>query len=406
MSGRLVHYFPRIWPGGGPPGYLYNLRSALSEHFPDAPVEVVTLMERHDRYSYVGEHIGRRSGAIRGLVRRYAPASWKRRRAYSRYLRVWHTETIPASARGRLAKAAAIVFHDPRSAWWYFRDGGGGTSQRVYVELHAPVDVATEDAADLTAHYGESTLWDNLADGIAEVELGTYERAHGIIVPCPGAVDSYFSCRADLKSRFTRLTFHHVLPGAPRMHASTTREAVRRRLGAADDELLVGFFGRYHRHKGFDVFCDVAALAHHRGRRSLRFLSAGDGWIRPPALPNYTNLGWLGLDLADVLNAVDCLLQPNRHTFLDLMFIEAMSVGKPIVTTAIGGGRWLASVAKGVLAVEPDPQRLLDAVESALPEARRVELGRANRDTYHAVFTLRAFAERHIAFAKAVLDGA
>jgi glycosyltransferase involved in cell wall biosynthesis len=88
------------------------------------------------------------------------------------------------------------------------------------------------------------------------------------------------------------------------------------------------------------------------------------------------------------------------------MFIEAMSAGKPIVTTAIGGGRWLASVAKGVLAVELDPHRLLDAVESALPEARRVELGRANRDTYDATFTLRAFAERHISFARAVLDGA
>jgi glycosyltransferase involved in cell wall biosynthesis len=190
------------------------------------------------------------------------------------------------------------------------------------------------------------------------------------------------------------------------MHPSTAREAVRQRLGVQGHERLIGFFGRYHPHKGFDVFCEVAALAHQRGRHALKFISAGDGWVQPPGLPNYANLGWLGPDLADVLNAVDCLLQPNRHTFLDLIFIEAMSVGRPIVTTAVGGGRWLASVAKGVVAVELNPRPLLDAVESAVLEATRVELGRVNRDTYDATFTLRAFAERHIAFARAVLDGA
>lgn len=406
MSGRLAHYFPHIRPGGGPAGYLYNLRSALREHDPDAPVEVIALEERHARRSYLGEHAARRFGTVRDLLRRYAPGAWKRRRAYWRYLRAWGAGAIPAVARRRLRQAAAVVFHDPRSAWWYLKEGGGGPSQRVYVELHAPVDVATEDAADLAAYYGESVLWDELRDRITERELGTYERAQGIIVPCGEAVDAYFVRSADLRRRFERLTFHHVLPGAPPMQSVVAREVVRRRLGARGDELLIGFFGRYHRHKGFDIFCEVAALAHRRGRRSLKFLSAGDGWVRPPALPNYTNLGWLGPELADVLHAVDCLLQPNRYTFLDLIFIEAMSAGKPIVTTATGGGRWLASVAGGVLAVEHDPHRLLDAVESALPEERRVELGRANRAVYDATFTLRAFAERHRAFGRAVLDGA
>jgi glycosyltransferase involved in cell wall biosynthesis len=142
--------------------------------------------------------------------------------------------------------------------------------------------------------------------------------------------------------------------------AEARRAAARRRLGVADDEVLVGFLGRLAPQKAPDLalqvftavaeqHASVARLAGTRAEglgagRRIRFVLGGDG---PDAARVRAQLAGTGMAErvqqvrdaigADLIPAFDVFLMTSRYESAPYACLEALNAGAVIVTTDVGG---------------------------------------------------------------------
>ena len=407
MTRAVAHYYPFIRPGGGPAGYLFNLRLALIGQTSRDLIEVVAAHESATRSSWLASARVDHESRWRALKRRTMRYKARRFVTAWRVASRWRSGRLAQSVYESLTTYPAVVFHDPRHAWWYLRQGGGPREQQLFVMPHSPVDAASEEVYWLRAEHGQQYDWSKLRESLRRLELRIYRRAHGIIVPVREAVDAYFEGSGTLREQFLGLRFHDIPSGAEVMTTTTPPEDIRQRLGVGERQVLVGFFGRYDELKGFDRYLEVvrAAAARHPGR--FVFISGGAGWLKPDTLPGYQDLGWLADDLGNYMNAADLVMAPNQHTLFDLGILEAMSLGKVVLTTATGGNRWLSNVTPGVIVASPPEVNVyLDALVELTKLGKLRLLGRRNLDVYLSQFTLDAFVRRHLDFASRVLASA
>lgn len=151
---------------------------------------------------------------------------------------------------------------------------------------------------------------------------------------------------------------------------------------------VIGFLGSLNGSKGIDVLRD--AVFELNGSRPVRLAVAGDGPLRPlleeaakmPRAPSISLLGRLpGLDVPRFLSAVDVLALPSYDEGLPRAVLEAMSMARPIVASAVGGVPELIQHGVNGLLVPPgDRAALVEALKSLIEDdALRAQLGRRAR---------------------------
>jgi glycosyltransferase involved in cell wall biosynthesis len=116
--------------------------------------------------------------------------------------------------------------------------------------------------------------------------------------------------------------------------------ALRATWGIGTSETVVGIVGRLAAIKNHDLFLRVAALA----RDPARFVVYGDGGERDHLVHRAAELGladrvvFAGTRDADEIYAsLDVAALTSRNEGTPLAIIEAMAVGKPVISTAVGG---------------------------------------------------------------------
>lgn len=158
----------------------------------------------------------------------------------------------------------------------------------------------------------------------------------------------------------------------------------RRTMAIADDEIVVGFFGRLVREKGIAVFCDTIDELMRRNVK-LRVLVVGDGPARDlfaSRLPQAIFAGFQsGAALPRALASMDILFNPSVTETFGIVTLEAMSCGVPVVgANAPGTSSLIADGVDGRLITEGDVKGFADAIEAyAADPAERAAGGAAGR---------------------------
>ncbi|MGC8555951.1 MAG: glycosyltransferase family 4 protein [Conexivisphaera sp.] len=121
--------------------------------------------------------------------------------------------------------------------------------------------------------------------------------------------------------------------------------AIKRRY-ASDSERMVFFVGRMVHEKGVSVLVD-AALELLGRRRDVKFVLAGDGPLRLDLMRRVESSGlaekfyFLGFvsdeELAELYAAADLAVFPSIYEPFGIVALEAMSMGKPVVVSDVGG---------------------------------------------------------------------
>lgn len=165
------------------------------------------------------------------------------------------------------------------------------------------------------------------------------------------------------------------------------RGGLRRALGFAADELVVGFVGRLCAQK--DPGLLLEAFARLRGDHPrARLAMVGDGPLRHALhrrgarLELGDRVRWLGArPAAAVMPAFDVLALPSRYEGLPYVLLEALAAGLPIVATDVGGVRLAVEEGENGYVVPCGvADRFADALASLLADpARRERAGRAAR---------------------------
>jgi L-malate glycosyltransferase len=127
-------------------------------------------------------------------------------------------------------------------------------------------------------------------------------------------------------------------------HRDEVQRQVRAELAVPDDELLVLTVANLRTEKGYDTLLEAARLAIGRGAR-VHFVSVGWGPLAETLAQERDRAGLAGRftflgrrdDSLRIMTGADVFVLPSHQEGLPLALMEAMSVGLPIVATAIGG---------------------------------------------------------------------
>jgi glycosyltransferase involved in cell wall biosynthesis len=178
---------------------------------------------------------------------------------------------------------------------------------------------------------------------------------------------------------------------------------VRAELGIPADAFVVGAVTVFRPQKALEVMIGAAAQA-AESVPGLHVLLAGDGPDRARVEAQVQSLGLAGRvhipgarrDVSDVLAALDVFALSSDFEGSPLAVIEAMSAGKPIVATRVGGvPDLLAGGRAGVLVPPRDEAALARAIVDLAGDAGlRERLGAAARERQRAELTLASTVER------------
>lgn len=172
---------------------------------------------------------------------------------------------------------------------------------------------------------------------------------------------------------------------------------------------IIGNVGRLTKQKGMRYFIDAASLVFEKNEKT-RFYIVGDG-EEMESLQKYAKrklpegvICFLGYrdDVQNVISQFDFLVLSSLWEGLPLTPIEAFSVGKTVIATAVDGTvEIIKDGVDGYLVRAKDSIQLANKITQLIldPEQRRM-MEKNARNTYNTEFSFNKLKERYITFYK------
>ncbi|QHQ36459.1 DUF6212 domain-containing protein [Algicella marina] len=390
---------------GGPPGYLANLAAGLEESGLAAQVDLITRnpgdTSRTPRKPFAPEarplfssHTRRREDAApEGEA---ATARAHRQAAFAARTDWMH---IPPANLRRLDPQARHIIHahtttDILKLHNTLTRHGCRHTVRLALTSHCPEIPAKEwseklysegaSAAAAELHFRNHRFLDHLA----------FHHSDILIFPCAEAMEPYRSTFSDFARCFGQRDTRFVPTGATPPKLATPREAVRA-AHALGDTFTACYIGRHNAAKGYDILARAGAALLAK-EEDLAFLIGGHpGPLAAPGHPRWIEHGWTETP-GDLVAAADVFVLPNRQTYFDLMLLEVLAIGIPVLAARNGGNRFFEGLSPGIMLYDSEAE-LAEGLRHlrALPAEQRVSLGAANRELYEQRFTPAQFARAY-----------
>ncbi|MBZ5555771.1 MAG: glycosyltransferase [Acidobacteriia bacterium] len=397
---KIAHIGPPLARRGGPAGYLLQLSAVAERHAKDATHTLTFPRPEAPAPRRPPGVAARVRSALRPIKHAlvgspvfYRPSEAELRRpggAIDALLTAAMQTTCTDAAHSidaALAENVDVFFaHDPGVAERLLELRRPG--QQVWSMMHAPMPVGL----DLAWAWGIPEWdWKDIAalpdtNRWMRWELGICSAVDRLITPCPEAAAEI--ARAD--PRFAALNFDYVLTGAAgpaRSFPHETQAQLRRHWHLPAGVPVGLFIGAPLPYRGLDVLLDaVAGLP-----QSVPGIIAVAGPSRE-RLRGHARVRALGSvrDVADLLHAVDFVVNVNRFNLFDLSTIEAAEAGRPMLLHATGGNLRFQQLGLGcVMLPGLDTATVTSGLHDlfTMTEARRAELGDASRRCYERHLT-------------------
>ncbi|WIY27742.1 glycosyltransferase [Parasedimentitalea psychrophila] len=174
--------------------------------------------------------------------------------------------------------------------------------------------------------------------------------------------------------------------------------------GISKDAVVIAKIGRLTAQKDHDNFLHAVSILAKR-QPEAHFLIVGDGELLGKVRERARGLG-LGDDrltftgnlreMPELLAAIDIFVLASKWEGLPMVLLEAMAMGVPIVSTAVGGVPELIQDGEnGMLVTPTDPAALAGAVRHLIADPpARLRLGEAGLATVRARFSGAAMMDR------------
>ncbi len=183
-----------------------------------------------------------------------------------------------------------------------------------------------------------------------------------------------------------------------------TRARLRAELGAAPDEVVLFFGGRFHPVKALDRLIDAVARLCQQNSIPIKLLLAGSGELEADLRQQVREAGleevvvFLGFrgDIPELLMAADVVVLPSHWEGVPIILLEAMAARRPIVATRVGGVPEIVSDEVTGLLTEPDDvPALVEALARlvASPELR-AQMGEAGFAAAKSRFAIDVYLEQ------------
>lgn len=379
MKKALIFYSEdSLKPSGGPAGYLYNLRMGLQSCKSDA-VEV-SFYSKAPR-------------PLRETVKKKDMVP-KRIRELRRAIKDIRYEKEAYPVFEDLNDYDMIHFHST-DMMFLTRKSLKDYRGKVILTSHSPCVMYKEKLEWLNPF--DYKLFKKKIDRIENIDTYAFERADAIIFPCPEAEEPYSHTWERYASIRDEKKLKYMTTGIVGCKAKVGRNEYRKKYNIPEDAFVVSYAGRHNEIKGY---ADLKELGEKMLEKypDVYFLIAGveqpmtglehDRWIE---------VGWT-TDPHSLIAASDAFVLPNRETYFDLILLEVISLGVPIVLTETGGNNYFKQYGLSGLRFytgsEEAQKRLLEIKAMSSEEYSEARSGLLK--LFADEFTVEKFTERYL----------
>lgn len=372
MAKRILIITPFIKPGGGPPGYVYNLMSGVQQLLKEKKLT--------NQFEFLG-NISRQRNKATG-------ENFKSEKLNFRLLMFELLTYIGLrpllSKKVRIAKKKInstdfVVFQGFQD--FYLAKYAHSKGIKVAYMPHSPSIMA--DEYKMLCFLNKQPCDELQYKKFKRIESSLIDTCDYIIFPSSGASTEYKDMFSQELSKKNTL---YIKSGVDIF---------------ADDQKIVNlkktvnilFAGRYVYHKGYDLFCDAAELVIKK-TKNIIFFTAGDGPMKRSSI-YIKDLGWRD-DIFNVIKNSDIVVIPNRIAYYDLFPLECAALGKPMVMTNVGGNAdQLIEFPDCVACEKINSESLSNAILTAINfYNENTNWGGRNKIKYDSDFTSRSLAKR------------
>lgn len=165
-----------------------------------------------------------------------------------------------------------------------------------------------------------------------------------------------------------------------------------------ENQLKVCFIGRHSEIKGYDKLIQIANNVLEKSNEVAFIIGGQILNDKYPKNQQWLELGWV--KTSDLLKEIDLFILPNKQTYFDLILLEVLRQGVPVLISATGGNKWFENKSRGILLYEYND--VVEASNQILKclEYKRVgllsKLGQENRTLYENELTLSRYVETYL----------
>lgn len=372
MENKILHICSGIRPGGGPSGYLYNLHMAS---------------KFDDNYFVVddsNESSNRDNTAYRKI--KWIPKFLLKNMLCFKYI-FSLLGLMKIDNEVKISNFKYVLCHSAPVAARALRLCDKDHKVKIGFMPHGPVSYTTETLDDVEAKYGCIFFRYLYSFVMSYLENKIFLKSSFIVTAAKEGLESYNNITIDFNDKIFEVT-----TGLPMLKCKSSKQEIRKKLGISDDKFVVGFFGRYNSHKGYDYFYDEAMSS---SNEHVLYISAGAGPITKPDSCNYKNYGWRS-DIEELISACDIVAIPNRHTYFDLLPLECFSLSRPVAASYNGGNKKLCKLSSAALPFELKSGKLNSLIDNIYNNfSSFAKLGDEAKTSFKNLFSDKMFVNEH-----------
>lgn len=376
----IFNYSGKATNKGGPAGYLSHLYSGFAANEP----EFLYIVEPN---SSIGQQGGTgRKNTLSGKCGVF----YEVKSIFSYFKKGF---IVRQKYRKIINEYDYLHVHDSESVWYLTKFAK--FKGKIILTSHRPEPLCDEVLNSIKAKYSGNFRFLRLF--LNGIESYSYKRADAFIFPSEHAAGIYEEFPGYSKGKLEK-PIKFIITGLNKKEANATKKEYFKlhNIDIDPHKPIVSYIGRHNKIKGYDRV--VASFDAIKQNNACVIVAGAPGAIHYPDNEDWVELGYIN-DAMNLMHISDVIVIPNRNTYFDLVIIEALSMGKIVITSNTGGNLDIAKNCEGLVLFDNNtPNACSKAISSILsmPKEQRGILEKASKSYYEKYCTPQIFAYNYL----------
>ena len=384
---ELIYFNKRdLKPTGGPRGYLYNLNEQI-------------IKNNNENIEFLDYEMSSKKKKIFKFIEKLPKGLNKKANLYlkHRYAKNVINNVFGDKERKTtvdLNKYDIIHFHDTYSMYMV-KDSLKEYKGKVLITSHCPKPCHREIREDHILHE-DYLKYKKDYDKLDIIDEYAFNRADYIVFPCEEAEEPYFNQWDKYKEikKKNKKKYRYILTGTKKCITKETKEEIRKKYNIPNDAFLISYVGRHNEVKGYDDLKEIGSEV-LKGK-NIYFLIAGkEGPLYKLDNEKWIEVGWTN-DPHSIIGASDIFVLPNKETYFDLILLEVLSLGKPVLATYTGGNKYFEKEKCGIEFYKNNKEAVKKLIDFSKNKKELEKLGKLNEKLFEEKFTTEVFYKNYV----------
>jgi glycosyltransferase involved in cell wall biosynthesis len=391
----LIYYNENeLKPVGGPSGYLYNLKKEID----DKKIDYVEFLE-DDKENGLKAKV---YNNLRKIYINKCPKKLKLMLPFyenKTFKKIFGKKEKKSSID--LNKYDIVHFHSALSMYMV-KDSLKDYKGNVLFTTHCP-KVSYKEILDNMISKNKYEKNKEKYDKLDIIDEYAFNRADYIHFPVKEAEECYYNTwpKYDEIHQKNKEKYYYIPTGIKNIEVREKREDIRKKYNIPEEAFVISYVGRHNNIKGYDNLKIIGEQI-LKSNKEVYFLIAGkeeplvgiknDHWIE---------IGWTN-DPHSIINSSDLFILPNKETYFDLILLEVLSIGTPILMTETGGNKFFKKYNSESLMFYNNNYEAINTINDFIKTdiEERKKLCKVNKALFLENFTIDKFLDNYIEMLK------